>query len=157
MYIHKCAQDIKEQIDKKNKLISRRKEVMESVKKGYHFFITKEDTGDKNALSKGTKRMIELVSELEDIDKQLIDLDIIIVTKIEAEFGDFVARGYIPEKLNEAGDMIPNTNIMLSPFKTDDPCMIEVTPDDLWFIKLAKQALNVSGIEFLRKPQAKED
>lgn len=154
MWISKFIDDIKEEIEKKNKLIARKQEIIKRMKKGEQFFLREESMNpvDKEKMSKGAKIVIDLMAEQESIDRQLLDIDIIIVSKLEMYLGDFIARATVPEKLNSAGDVVPKSDIFLVPFKTDNPEIKEVTPEDIWFLKLVKQALSVNNIEILSKP-----
>jgi hypothetical protein len=158
MWVSKFVDDIKEQTNKKNGLIVKKNEILERVKKGEQFFLREESMNppSNQKMSEGSKTMIGLITELQEIDKQLIDLDIIIISKLEMYLGDFIGRAVIPERLNTAGDVIPKSEIFLVPFKTDNPEIREVTPDDIWFLKLVKQALSVNNIEILQKPKAED-
>lgn len=154
MWVSKFVDDIKEEIEKKNNLLTRKQQILERMKKGEQFFLREESMNPINneKLSRGVATVLELMREQENIDKQLLDIDIIIVSKLEMYLGDFVAKATIPEKLNSAGDVVPKTDIFLVPFKTDNPEIKEVTPEDIWFLKLVKQALSVNNIEILQKP-----
>ncbi|MCX8074138.1 MAG: hypothetical protein N2749_00940 [Clostridia bacterium] len=158
MWVSRFVDDIKEEIEKKNKLIARKQEILERMKKGEQFFLREEamNPPDKDKMSKGAKIVTELMAEQESIDRQLIDIDIIIVSKLEMYLGDFIAKAIVAEKLNSAGDVIPKTEIFLVPFKTGNPEIREVTPEDIWFLKLIKQALSVNNIEIMQKPSIED-
>ena len=154
MWVSRFADDIKLEVSKKDDLLSKKKTITDSIKKGEQFFLKEESLNppsDKR-MSEGARRMIVLLMEQEDIDRQLMDIDIIIISKLEMYLGDFIGKMVLPEKLNDAGDMIPRSEIFLVPFKTGNPEIKEVTPDDIWFLKLAKQAFSANNVEILQKP-----
>lgn len=152
--IPQIAEELKGEVEKQMVLCDKRREVMVSLKKGKEFFTGMQSGSiDIKLASQAASRMAEIVSELEYIDKQINDINIIIIAKLESYIGDFVAKFMIPERINDAGDVIPKTIAYGVPFKMPSSDLIEVTPDDIWFLKLIKQALGTNNIELLDKSE----
>lgn len=150
MVVDKFVNELKELVSKKNELMARKKELRTSLKRGEQYFSSLVRNPNAKALNDGAVRALEIMTEYQNIEDELKDLDIILIAKIEAYTMDVIAKCSIPEHLNDAGDLIKSTDIFLVPFKTDED-MVEITPDDIWFLKLAKQALKATNVEFISK------
>lgn len=152
MLIPKIAQNLKEEIDKLNILLSQKNNILNAIKKGKDFFQRMESGLEDSRLApQAAGRMIEYLTELDGIDKQILDINIMVIAKLESFLGDFVAKVNLPERINDAGDVIHKTSVYAVPFRLDDVEYAEVTPDDIWFLKLVKQALGTNNIEILKK------
>lgn len=154
MIVDKFVQELKEMIAKKNELLAKKAELQKSLKKGEDYFSSLIRNPNSHALLEGAKRALEIIQQYNEIEQQVKDLDIILTTKVEAYTADVIIKCTIPEHLNEAGDLLKTTEMFLVPFKTNAD-FVEVTPDDFWFLKLAKQALKATNVEFI--PKLKED
>ena len=150
MIVDKFAQELKEMMAKKNELLTKKAELQKSLRKGEDYFASLIRNPNAHALLEGAKRALEIMQQYNDIEQQIKDLDIILITKVEAYTADIIIKCMTPEHLNEAGDLIKTTEMFLVPFKTDAD-LVEITPDDFWFLKLAKQALKATNIEFIPK------
>lgn len=150
MIVDKFVNELKEIVNKKNELMSKKKELSVSLKRGEQYFATLSRNPNAKALNDGAARALEIMTEYLKVEEELKDLDIIAIAKIEAYTSDVIMKCNIPEHLNDAGDLIKNTELFLVPFKTNED-MVEVTPDDIWFLKLAKQALKATNVEFINK------
>lgn len=150
MIVDKFVNELKEIVNKKNELIAQKKELRASLKRGEQYFSSLVRNPNAKALNDGAVRALEIMTEYQKIEDELKDLDIILIAKVEAYTMDIIAKCSIPEHLNDAGDLIKNTEIFLVPFKTNED-LVEITPDDIWFLKLAKQALKATNVEFIKK------
>lgn len=150
MIVDKFVNELKEIVSKKNELISKKKELQVSLKRGEQYFSSLVRNPNAKALNDGAVRALEIMTEYQKIEDELKDLDIIAIAKIEAYTMDIIAKCNIPEHLNDAGDLISTSEVFLVPFKTDSD-LVEIAPDDIWFLKLAKQALKATNVEFIKK------
>lgn len=150
-WVDKVIPEIQELILQKKGLLAERDTVEKSVKNGYNFFTSLKSNLNQDSVKAGIARMLELISELNEIDRKINDIDVIMVSKLEMYLGNFTARARIPEHLNDAGDLIKHDSIYLVPFKSGDENLVEVTPDDVWFLKMIKEALNARNITFEKK------
>lgn len=143
--------EIKELVDAKRDLIAERDSIRESMNNGASYFYKRIDRPDAKELENGAKRVVELMDRLKDIETKITDLDIIIVSKLEMYLGNFIARARMPERLSDAGDLIRHESMYAVPFKSGDDNLIEVTPDDIWFLKMIKAAFKATNITFEEK------
>lgn len=150
MIVDKFAQELKDMIAKKSELLTKKADLEKSLKKGENYFSSLIRNPNAHALFEGAKRALEIMEEYKEIEQQVKDLDIIMIAKVEAYTSDLIIKCATPEHLNEAGDLIKTTEMFLVPFKTDAD-FVEITPDDFWFLKLAKQALKATNVEFIKK------
>lgn len=150
MIVDKFAQELKEMVREKNELLAKKSELESSLRRGQDYFSSLVRNPNASALNDGAKRALELMSQYRDIEERIKDIDIIMIAKVEAYTSDVVIKCLSPEHLNDAGDIIKTTEMFLVPFKTRDD-LVEITPDDFWFMKLAKQALRATNIEFINK------
>jgi hypothetical protein len=145
--------DIKQRMDEKNDLLQERKSIMDRIKNGKEFIIKVDYSANRGQLSQASTLIVQLINELEAIDTRIIDIDIIIIAELEAFCSDFVAKVSIKNKINQAGDVIDRQEVCFVPYNSDNPQYIEVTPDDLWFLKLLKVAVGVNNVEIISKEQ----
>ena len=92
--------------------------------------------------------MLEIITDLSAIDKEMFDLDTILVSKLEMYLGNFIARVDIPERLNQAGDISKCNNAYVVPFKSDDENLVQISPEDIWFLKMIKEAVKATNVTF---------
>ena len=95
--------------------------------------------------------MIEIIADLDKLDRAIVDLDIVMITKLEAYLGNFTARVKMPDRLNDAGDLIRHDEIYAVPFNSGDENLKEITPDDIWFLKMIREAYKATNITFEEK------
>lgn len=145
------TEEIKELVSEKRQLLNERDSIRESMNNGASYFYRRIEHYNAKELEAGVKRVVELLDRLKEIDTRITDLDIIIVSKLEMYLGNFIARARMPERLSDAGDVIRHENIYAVPFKSDDSNLIEVSPEDIWFLKMIKAAFKATNITFEEK------
>lgn len=150
-WVDKFTSEIKELVDAKRELISERDNIREAMNNGANYFYKRIDNYNARELENGAKRVVELMDRLKEIDTKITDLDIIIVSKLEMYLGNFIARARMPERLSDAGDLIRHESVYAVPFKSGDDNLIEITPDDIWFLKMIKTAFKATNITFEEK------
>lgn len=140
------VEEIKDIITQRRDLSKNRNETLESIKNGYFFFSKLKNEPNNSKLITGSSRMMELISELINNEKQISDLDTILVSKMELYLGNFSMTVSVPEKMSDAGDIMKQQNIKVVSVKDDD--MVEISPDDIWLLKMMKEALRVNNVSF---------
>lgn len=148
-WVDNFVEDIKELISLKMDLITKRKTIQNSIINGEAFFSDSSRT--QRDLVAGSNRMIEIIKELDELDRAIVDLDTIIVSKLEMYLGNFIAEFKMPDRLNDAGDLIKHDKVFAVPFHSGDENIKEVTPDDIWFLKMIRDAYKATNISFLSK------
>lgn len=152
MLIPKFVQELKQEMDKKNALLVEREDITKAIRKGKEWFLREEKAqASAKDMVAGAVRMAELIDQLTALDLRIKDVDIIVAAKLEAFLGDFVAKVGMPERISDAGDVVGNRAVFATPIKLEDSEYVEVTPNDIWFLKLIKQALGANNIEIIRK------
>lgn len=153
MWYDKFIDDIKELIDKKKELEAKRKEIINSIRAGKDYFsarVNRRDSDIAKQLANGSTRMIQLTSELIEVQNAIDDIDIVIVTNLEAYMSNFIGKFDMPTRMSDAGDVIKDSNIYAVPYVLDENKK-EVTPDDVWFLKIIKQAYKATNISLIEK------
>ena len=151
VWVDKFTEEMKEYLTAKRELISRREALKKSIKSGDAYFSARINNPNARELQAGANRMIEIIADLDKLDKAIVDLDLVMVTKLEAYLGNFIARVRMPERLNDAGDLIKHDEVYAVPFNSGDENLKEVTPDDIWFLKMIKEAYKATNITFIEK------
>ena len=153
MKVNLFVNSVKERISNKNILIQDRNQILERVKKGKEYILKIQNTEDKVKLNEAVSLMTKLLNELVDVENKILDIDIILVTELEAFLSDFVARVSVKNKMNQAGDIIDKRDVYFVAQKDDDSHYVEISPEDLWYLKLIKQAIGINNIEIISKEQ----
>lgn len=150
-WVDSFCEEIKELVNRRRDKVDEIENIKSSIKNGKNYFQNRLDNPVSQELVDGTKRMIELIEELEKLNSELFDLDVIIVSKLEAYLGNFIGRVRIPQKISDSGDIEKSRIVYAVPFHNDDTNLVQVTPDDVWFLKLIKQAYKSNNIAFEEK------
>lgn len=143
--------DIRNLLSNKNSYSDQKKDLLNRIRKGRDFFLkaTESQVSAKDMLN-ATKLILDLSSELNDLEDKLVDIDIVIETTLEAYLTDFIMKFRASQKTNDAGDNIDITEFTFAPYK-DNPNYTEITPDELWFMKIIKQAIGIRNVEVIPK------
>jgi len=149
-WVDKFTFEIKDLIEKKRKLIAERDKIRGNFKAAEAYF-TK--IGSKQEIQLGAERMLELSKKFLEIDNEISDIDIVIASNLEIYLGNFTARVKMPDRLNDAGDLIRHDCVYAVPFKSGDENLKEVVPDDIWFLKLIKTAFKATNVTFIEKEE----
>lgn len=152
-YYDKFIDELKELVLKRSSLQARIKELNVSVRNGQSYFAVRRDkaitSSTAEELLKGTERMLEITNEIIDLEHQIFDLDTIIVSKLEIYMSNFEGKFSMPSRMNDAGDIISYDNVYATAIKSED--RREVTPDDIWFLKMIKDAFKATNVSFIEK------
>lgn len=150
-WVDKFCSEIRNLVNERQDKVDKIKEVEESIKNGKNYFQNRIDNATSKELLDGTERMIELINELQKLNKEVFDLDVVIVAELEAYLGNFIGRVRIPQKITDAGDIEKSKIVYAVPFHDNDSHLEEITPDDVWFLKLIKSAYKSNNIAFEKK------
>lgn len=151
LWVDKFTEEMKEYVTTKMELVSRRALLKKSITSGAAYFSERTNRPNAQELKVGAERMIEIISDLDKLDKSISDLDIVMVTKLESYLGNFTARVRMPERLSDAGDLIKHESVYVVPFASGDENIKEIMPDDVWFLKMIKEAYKATNITFVEK------
>lgn len=151
LWVDKFTDEMKEYITAKRELISRRESLRKSIKSGDAYFSARINNPNARELQAGANRMLEIIADLDNLDKAIVDLDLVMITKLEAYLGNFIAKVKMPDRLNDAGDLVRHDEIYAVPFNSDCEDIKEITPDDIWFLKMIKEAYKATNITFEEK------
>lgn len=153
LWVDKFTDEMKEYLTAKRELISRRDALRKSIKSGDAYFSARINNPNARELQAGANRMLEIIADLDKLDRAIVDLDLVMITKLESYLGNFTARVKMPERLNDAGDLIKHDEIYAVPFSSGDENLKEITPDDIWFLKMIKEAYKATNITFVEKSE----
>lgn len=151
LWVDKFTEEMKEYIIAKKELISRREILKKSIRSGDAYFSARINNPNASELQAGTNRMLEIIKDLDNLDKSISDLDVVMVAKLESYLGNFTMRVKMPERLNDAGDLIKHDEIYAVPFSSGDSNIKEITPNDIWFLKMIKEAYKATNVTFEEK------
>lgn len=151
LWVDKFTEEMKEYVVAKRELISRREALKKSIKSGDAYFSARINNPNASELQAGTNRMLEIISDLDKLDKAISDLDLVMISKLEMYLSNFTMRVRMPERLNDAGDLIKHDSVYAVPFNSEDTNLKEITPDDIWFLKMIKEAYKATNITFEEK------
>lgn len=153
MKVDKFVSHIKELIGQRNILIDKKKELTARIRNGRDFFTqaTAKQISSSD-MAQATKLILDYTSQLIDVDDKILETDIIMTTALEGYLSDFVVRMRASQKNNDAGDNIDLKEFVFAPYKNNDN-MIEITPEELWFLKIFKQAVGIRNVEVISKDQ----
>lgn len=162
MRVPAVVQDIKKHVENKYELMYQKSKTKEELSKTMNAFdihiyqglkvASKTDREKDLSLMKYAKSLTET---LQNLDNQILDIDKIIILKLETYFGDFVAQLTLPERTNLAGDYINSDTLFFVPEKTREDYN-EITPQDLFTLKALKTMLRPDEIKFINKEKYKE-
>lgn len=150
-WVDKFVNEIKGMINERNELIYERDEIKKRLVAGEAYFSKRINTPNSGELITGTKLILDILKDLQEKENKIKDIDVMITVKLEAYLGNFIGRVKMPERLTDAGDLIKYDNVYAVPFKSDDDNLIQITPDDVWFLKMIKQAFKATNVTLLEK------
>lgn len=151
--IPKMLEDVKSLIMQKAELIRDRDLLHVRMKKGQDYFLSLEGKQvPLSEITKGIESMTDVINSIKVLDQKIYDLETIIVVTLESLLSDSIIKARALERTNDAGDNIRSKTVMLTPFQMfPNEELVEITPQDMWFLKMVKQALAVNNIEVIKK------
>ena len=145
---NKLVEELKKSIMERRELKIELESVNERMRNGISFFRSQLRDGDNSKLKQGTQIMVELSEKVLNLQKAIDDLDVYIVTRMEVF--TYAIRGMVTlgEDINDAGDIRQRKELEVALFKEFETQEV-ITPDDIWFLKMIKEALRPSNIEIM--------
>lgn len=144
----KFVEEIKSlMFNERGKLINEKDALQKRFHKGVDFFLSAA-SHSKEEISRASDNMADIMRRIDFLTKEIYDLDLIIGTKLETFFADFEIRIQIPQRIDESGDKSDACSPLLH--FTDDE-MVNITPEDLWALKILKPALHYQNIKITRR------
>lgn len=154
--VSKFTEDLKELILERKKLVDSRQNIEKSIRGGRDYFEKLKTAPDIQKSVSGAVRMIEVIEELDQLNNKIFDIDTVIVSTLEMNMGNFTAKIHVPERLSQAGDVNKGETVHVVPYKLDDVEYVQISPEDIWFLKMIKQAIRPTNISFELK-ESNED
>lgn len=145
MLTAQTLQDIKKLVIYKIQLIQKKDEWRTIVANGKDFFYKHAYEENSKLFGAGAQRMLEVISEIEKIDTEIKGIDTLIITHLEMAINDVNFKFTIPQHPNDAGDIIPSTDVILGQENT------ALNVDDLWTIILLKEMFDVNNVEIIKR------
>jgi hypothetical protein len=142
---------IKKLFIRKIELLQRRDELRTTVAKGKEFFYKYAKSGDGRILGDGAQRMIEVITEIENIDSEIKGIDVLIITSLEMEVNQVDFHFNIPQHPNDTGDIIQSIKSRLTSEDIPEDSVLNV--DDLWTVILLKEMFDVNNVEIIPKTE----
>ena len=134
--------------DERSELIQKRARLHDDLHKGADFFCASRQYS-KSELERASRRMADITREIVAIDKEIFDLDIIIGTKLETLLSDCRVRVSTASRKNDMSEITSGSGGFVDMFAEDE--MVEISPEDLWILKILKPALKYCNIELVPK------
>lgn len=149
MKIVAALEDIKQAIStERSQLIQKRAQLHEDLRRGADFFCASKQYS-KSELERASRRMVEITRSLAAIDKEIFDLDIVIGTKFEVLLSDCRVKIETVGKKNDMGEITSSSSFFVDMCAEEEK--VEVSPEDLWILKILKPALKYCNIEAVPK------
>lgn len=151
LYVDKCCEELKHLYNLKQEMMLKKTSLDQSIKGGRDYFGTRLDSGSAKDLRKGAERMCSLIDEYSQVMKDIQDIDLIIISKLEAYTGNFIPAIKTSRKVNDAGDLINPEIAWIVPFTNKNSSVTQISPDDIWFLKMVKEAYKPANIKICLK------
>ena len=144
----KFVEEIKSlMLNERSKLINEKSALQKRFHKGVDFFLSTA-SHSKEEILVASDNMSSIMKKIDVLTKEIYDLDLIIGTKLETFFADFEIRIQLPQRIDESGDKSDACMPLLN--FTDDE-LVNITPEDLWALKILKPALHYQNIKITRR------
>ena len=147
----KFVNDIYEIMVSRKNLENNRRELAKHVADGVLFFQQQSKSPDSQDLINGISLVSQYLARAVAVDEEIQKLDIALITTLESGLNEYVVKAVTNEKITETGDSVGAQTLFFVPNYTGKPGVIEVTPSDLFFLKVMKDHFNLKNIEFIPK------
>lgn len=151
MEILKSVEDLKAMVLQRNDLVSERKFLSDRVQDGCRFFEQVTPRTSHKDVKEASALMNQYAVQIQEIDRQIFELDTVICSRLEAEFLDSVIRIRTRKTVNEAGDVVPAGDFFFMPKDYAAGAYCTVDENDLWFLKIVKAAFSLQNVEVIKK------
>ena len=149
MKIVAALEDIKQALSvERSELIQKRAQLHDDLRRGADFFCASKQYS-KSELERASRRMVEITRELVAVDKDIFDLDVIIGTKFEVLLSDCRVKAETAGRKNDMGEFTSSSSCFVDMYAEDEK--VEISPEDLWILKILKPALKYCNIEIVPK------
>lgn len=136
---------------RKMELMEQKDNLRESIAKGKDFFMKNAGENDGRLLSNGAVRMLEIVQELEDVENELKSIDTLMIISTEMEVNQADFKFSLPQHPNDIGDIVQNTDVLLTQYAEKDYKEAPLRVDDLWTVILLKEMFEVNNVEVIKR------
>ena len=152
-YSTKFVETMKEFLKEKDKLIKKQKAISEKFPNAKKFFEGIERMGAEaqaRDVKKGIDELLKLIDMWTETENEIRDIDIIMISILEMYLGDFVIYLETQDAVDDSGKRRAGEKIFTVPVKNSDE-VLQITPEDIYTLKLVKAALSPSSVRVIRK------
>lgn len=149
----KFVETTKKYFEEKQRLVVKRNVIAERFNQAKRFFEAISRQGaeaEARDVGEGIKQLLSLLDALNEVEREIKDLDIIIISNLEMFLGNYVIYLETANTVDDVGNKRDGQKMFAVPTLSDDE-ILQITPDDIYTLKLLKQALSVSSIRVVRK------
>lgn len=151
MKIPKFASDVCNLIIQIKDLTDARNKLSGHVRDGATYFYQNKHGGQPDVLAQAADTMNNYLNKICDLDAEIQNLEMNLLAVIESGMLEYVTKVTTKEHTTEAGDALPSQELMFVPNYTEKEGVIEVTPNELFFIRGLQKTFKPQNIEFIRK------
>ena len=143
----------KKLFEEKQKLVTKRNVMAERFNQAKKFFESISRQGAEaqaRDVGEGIKQLLSLIDAINKVEKEIKDLDVVLISNLEMFLGNYVIYLETASTVDDLGRKRDGQKIFMVPTLTDDE-VCQITPEDIYTMKVLKQALSVSSIRVVRK------
>lgn len=143
----------KKHFEEKQKLVTKRNVMAERFNQAKKFFESISRQGAEaqaRDVGEGIKQLLILIDAINKVEKEIKDLDVVLISNLEMFLGNYVIYLETANTVDDLGRERKGQKIFTVPTLSDDEVM-QITPEDIYTMKVLKQALSVSSIRVIRK------
>lgn len=149
----KFIETMKTFLTEKDTLTKKRNEIAGKFPKAKTFFQNIERKGAEaqaRDVAHGIGQLVQLIDMFSKVESEIRDLDIITIANLEMFLGNYVLYLETIDGVDDIGKTRPAQKILTVPCLTNDE-VLQITPEDIYTLKLVKAALSPSSIRVVRK------
>lgn len=149
----KFVETTKRYFEEKQKLATKRAIITERFNQAKRFFESISRQGAEaqaRDVSEGIKQLLSLLEALNKVEQEIKDIDVVIISNLELFLGDYVVYLETAGAVDDLGRKREGQKMFMVPTLSDDE-VTQITPEDIYTLKVLKQALSVSSIRAVRK------
>lgn len=143
----------KKHFEEKQKLVTKRNVMAERFNQAKKFFESIARQGAEaqaRDVGEGIKQLLSLIDAINKVEKEIKDLDVVLISNLEMFLGNYVVYLETANTVDDLGRKREGQKIFMVPTLSDDE-VCQITPEDIYTMKVLKQALSVSSIRVIRK------
>lgn len=149
----KFVETTKRHFEEKQKLVAKRNAISDRFNQARRFFESISRQGAEaqaRDVNEGIKQLLSLIDTLNQVEKEIKDIDVVLIANLEMFLGNYVMYLETADAVDDQGKERKGQKIFMVPTLSDDEVM-QITPDDIYTLKVLKQALSVSSVRVIRK------